>query len=232
MILPLVTTASRLPVAALVLGVALSRPAAAAAQQPMLDEGTLVISRGGTPVGKESFRIMQSADGGRLYTASAQVVHGDRRLSPSLSADGTGNALLYRVEVRGGSQVQERVQATARPGRLRVEKQTPGGEASKEYVVGGGAVVLDADVFHHYALLALGRRAGAVTVVAPRTGTQESGKLTDRGSDPVTIDGRSVPATRWTLELPDGAHDFWCDSRGRLLKVAARGLIAVREEVP
>jgi hypothetical protein len=41
-------------------------------------------------------------------------------------------------------------------------------------------------------------------------------------------------AVHFVVTLPDGARDLWFDEGGRLLKVAlpARGLIALREELP
>ena len=204
------------------------------AQQATLDEGTLIVSRGGAAIGRESFRIVQAADEGRVLTSTAQIAYGDRRISPTLSADGAGSALLYRVEVRNKGQVDERLQASARGGRLSAVRHTPGGESSKEYVVAAGAFVIDDEVLHQHAILALTRSAGPLTIVIPRGNTQLSGRLVDRGQDTLTVDGRRVTATRWALELPTGTHDFWADGRGRLLKVAlpAKGIVAVREELP
>ena len=227
--------ASRL---ALPAALALAALPGAAAQQPAQqtarDEATMTISRNGAAVGRESFRILQSVGSGRLLTSSAQIAYGDRRVTPTLSADATGTVLLYRVEVRAGGQLLERLQATSRPGRLSAMRQTPQGEASKDYVVGAGAVVLDDDVFHHYALLALAHRTGAVTVVVPRLGAQHAAQVTSRGDDNVTVDGRTLPATHWSIELPDGAREYWTDARGRLLKVSmpSRGLVALRDEIP
>jgi len=95
-------------------------------------------------------------------------------------------------------------------------------------------VVLDEEVFHQYGLLALTHQAGAVTVVVPRSGIQHSGRLEERGSESITVDGQQVAATRWSLSMPDGAHDVWMDARGRLLRVAipAKGIVAVRDELP
>ena len=203
------------------------------AQQATVDEGTLIVSRRGALASRESFRIQHSPESGRLYVATAQIALGDRRITPSLSADGQGNALLYRVEVRQGGQLAERLQASARTGRISAVRHTPQGEASKEYVVGGGAVVLDEDVYHQYVLLALARRRGPVTVVVPRAGAQQPATLAERGSESITVDGQQVAATRWSLALPDGPRDFWTDARGRLLKVEipALGIVAVRDEL-
>jgi hypothetical protein len=210
----------------------LARPAGG--QGAPFDEGTFVITRYGSVIGKEAFRILRSSDRGQLYTSTAQCAFGEKRISPALSADGTGVPLLYRVEVKNGGDVEERLQATGRPGRLHAVLQTRTGESSKEYVVQNGALILDDDVFHHHFFLPLARRSGAVTVVVPRRNTQVSGRVEERGTEKLRVDGKEVTAVHFIVTLPDGARDLWFDEGGRLLKVAlpVRGLVALREELP
>lgn len=217
--------------ATLALVLAAAGPARA---QTALDEGTLLVTRQGAPAGRESFRIVQAAGEAALYTATAQGASGDRRFTTTLSADAHATALLYRMELRQAGKVTERIQAAARPGRLSAVRQTPDGEGAKDYVVGGGAVVLDDEVYSQYALLPLGRRTGAVAVVVPRAGLQYAARIAERGAETIEVDGRSVPATRWSLDMAGGAHDFWTDAKGRLLRVAipSRGVVAVRDELP
>jgi hypothetical protein len=206
----------------------------APAQGAPFDEGTFVITRNGTVVGKEAFRILRSGGKDQLYTSTAQCAFGDQRISPALSADRAGVPLLYRVEVKNGGDVAERLQATGRPGRLHAVLQTRTGESSKEYVVANGAVILDHDVFHQHFFVPLARRSGEVIVVVPRRNSQVVGRLEEHGSDKIRVDGKEVAAVHFVITLPDGARDLWFDEGGRLLKVAlpARGLIALREELP
>lgn len=220
------------PAAALLLAV-LGTPAAAQ-RAPLLDEGTLLVSHNGARVGRESFRI-QAAENGRYLTATAQAAHGESRLAPALSVDSaTGMPVLYRVEFRPGDGTVERLQATGRPGRLSAVAQRAGGESAKEYVLSGSVVVLDADVYHQYALIPLLRLSGRVTVVTPRSGVQRAGSIVDRGSSTIRVDRRDISARHFAVEMPDGRHDVWVDAGGRLLKVAipGRGIEAVREEAP
>jgi hypothetical protein len=60
------------------------------------------------------------------------------------------------------------------------------------------------------------------------------GRLEERGSEKIRVDGKDVTAVHFVITLPDGARDLWFDEGGRLLKVAmpARGVIALREELP
>lgn len=209
-------------------------PAAAMAQRPLVDEGTLLVSRGGTPIGRESFRV-QVAENGRYLTATSQASFGGLKVSPALSVDSASGApVLYRVELRSPETGVERLQATGRPGRLSAVAQRAGGEAAKEYVFSGNAVILEEDVYHHYAMLTLTGRTGAVTVVIPRRGEQRRATIADRGSASIQVGGRAVEARHFTLQVNGEQHELWADASGRLLKVAipARGVEAVREELP
>jgi hypothetical protein len=198
------------------------------------DEGTFVVTRNGAVVGKEAFRILRSSGHKQLYTSTAQCAFGEKRIAPALSADGAGVPLLYRVEVKNGGDVEERLQATGRPGRLHAVLQTRTGESSKEYVVTNGALILDDDVVHHHFFVPLARRSGEVTVVVPRRNSQVTGRVDERGNEKVRVDGKDVSAVHYVITLPDGARDLWFDEGGRLLKVAmpARGVVALREELP
>jgi hypothetical protein len=224
----------RLLGAALALSAATLTAHDAMAQGAPFDEGTFVLTRNGVGVGKEAFRIVRSSGRGQLYTSTAQCAFGDRRISPALSADSSGVPLLYQVEVKNGGDVEERLRATGRPGRLHAVLQTRTGESSKEYVVANGALILDDDVIHQHFFVPLARRSGNVTVVVPRRNSQFAGRVEERGSEKIRIDGKEVVAVHLVITLPDGARDLWFDDGGRLLKVAvpARGLVALREELP
>lgn len=206
----------------------------ALAQGAPFDEGSFVVTRDGAPVGKEAFRILKSTGKDQIYTSTAQCAFGERRIFPALTADRAGMPLLYQVDVKNGGEVEERLRATGRPGRLHAVLQTRTGESSKEYLISSGAVILDEDVFHQHFFLPLARRTGDVSVIVPRRNGQVSGRLEERGTEKIKVDGREVSALHLIVTLPDGARDLWFDESGRLLKVAvpARGLVALREELP
>jgi hypothetical protein len=202
-----------------------------------LDEGTFLISRGGAPVGRESFRISQSARGSaEAYRATAQVVLGDRRIIPTLTCDSLGGPISYDVSVQGGSDPTARLQARARPGRFSSMLRTREGESTREYVVPAGVVVLDDDVVHQLYFLTIGaRRSGSITVLAPRTGVQGVATLQSLGASSVDIGGASVAGTHLVLTAPGFARrEFWIDAGGRVLRAAIpeRGIIAQRDESP
>ena len=202
-----------------------------------IDEGTFLISRGGAPVGRESFRISQLAHGAaETYRATAQVVLGERRIVPTLTCDSLGAPVSYDVSVQGGSDPTARLQARARPGRFSSMLRTREGESTREYVVPTGVVILDDDIVHQlYFLTVGGRRSGSVTLLAPRTGVQGVATLQNLGANPVDIGGVSVPATHLVLTAPGFARrEFWIDAGGRILKAAIpeRGIVAQRDEPP
>lgn len=209
----------------------------AAARPQTLDEGTYLISRNGSPIGRESFRIVQSPTaGGDVYRATAQAAIGEQRIIPSLSCDSSGSPVSYDVTVQGGTEPAVRLQARARPGRFSAVVRTRDGESTREYVIPAGVVVLDDDVIHQLYFVTMGgHRSGKLTLLAPRTGTQGVARLDNEGTSSVEIGGRSVPATHFVLTAPGFARrEFWTDSAGRILKatVPDRGLLAQRDELP
>jgi hypothetical protein len=214
-------------------------PAARAdAQVATADEGSFTITRDGSPVGREEFSIRRTPGGesGTVYVASATVSYTDRRLSPALRADAAGAPLAYQMEVRVGSEVQERLTGQVGRGRFSAVTKTPRGESSKEYVVSDGALILDDDVFHQYFFVAQGRRTGSVPVVVPRRNAQLTMRIEERGSEALTIGGQRVDARHLVLKDASGTadRDIWVDAQNRVLKVAlsARNIVATRDEAP
>jgi hypothetical protein len=202
-----------------------------------LDEGTFLISRNGSPIGRESFRILQMTPStGEAYRATAQVALGDRRIIHTLTCDSAGAPITYDVAVQGGSDPATRLQARGRPGRFSSMLRTKDGESTREYVVPAGVVILDDEVVHQlYFVTMRGRRSGSLTVLAPRTGVQAVATLENRGSNLVEIAGGSIQATHYVLTAPDfPRREFWTDAAGRVLRasIPERGILAQRDEPP
>ena len=212
-----------------------------AAQVATVDEGSFSITHNGAPAGREEFSIRRTpgGEGGAVYVASATVAYDGRRLSPALRADASGYPLAYQVEVKVGSEVQERLTGQVGRGRFSALTKTPRGESAKEYVVSDGALILDDDVFHQYFFVAQNARAGGATipVVVPRRNAQLAMRVDERGNETVTVGGRALTARH--LVLREGAaggteRDVWVDAQGRVLKVSipSRGIVALRDEPP
>lgn len=206
------------------------------AQVTTVDEGRFNILRGGQKVGTEDFKIRSTADpSGAVLTATATVAYDDRRLSPTLRTDAGGSPLAYQVEVRVGSELQERLSGQIGRGRFSARVRTPTGESAKEYIVSDGALVLDDNVFHQYYFLGRRDRVGTLPVVIPRRNVQVAARVESRGNEQITIGGQSVTARQLVLVLPGEApRHVWLDAQGRVLKVMleSSGVVAVRDELP
>lgn len=206
------------------------------AQTTLLDEGSFTIMQGNTRIGREEFAIRRTpGPGGDVLVANATVMLSDQRLSPALRTDSAGAPLAYQLEVRTGTEVQERLTGQIGRGRFSARVRTPRGESAREYIVSDGALVLDDDVFHQYYFLAASQRSGSIPVVIPRRNVQLSMRVENAGSDRVTIRGTELQARRLVLTEPGGAvRQIWVDSQGRVLRVSldGRGITAVRDEPP
>ena len=216
--------------------VALAFPAGA--QVSTVDEGSFTITQNGTRIGREDFRIRRTPTGDASvnFVASATVSLGARQLAPDLRTDTHGGIVAYRVEVRSGPAMQERLKGTVERGLFSAVLTTARGEAAREYMVSDGAVILDDDVYHQYYFVASNAARGAVVpVVVPRRNVQVTMRVANQGTEAVTVGGRSMAATHLVLTEPGGAsRDVWADGEGRVLRVAlsAGGIVAERDEAP
>ena len=213
-------------------------PAAMAIPQSsaVVDEGTLMVTRNGAPLGRESFRIVRApAPGGQVYRATGQSALGDKRLTTSLGTDSSGVPVTYESELSQKGEVVEQLKGRGRPGRFSVLMSTRSGESAREFVLRDGALLMDEDVFHHFFVVPLASGRSNLPVISPRVGGQTRFQLEERGADSVDVAGRIIPSRHFTLTSTSGvSRDVWIDSKGRLLKVAIpeKGLVAVRDDPP
>ena len=205
------------------------------AQSGVVDEGTFMVSRNGAPIGRESFRIVRApAPGGQVYQARSQSALGADRLTTILGTDSTGTPVSYEAELSRNGKLVERARGSGSAKRFTVLVQTRNGEASREYVLDNGALVVDDDVVRQVHFLGLAH-AAAYDVIAPRATGQSRYRLEARGTEPVDIGRSRVEGRRFALLDANGsAREVWFDRRGRLLKVALpdRSLVAVRDDPP
>jgi Domain of unknown function (DUF6134) len=207
-----------------------------AAQETVVDEGTLVITRNNAPIGREAYRIVAAAaGGGQAYRATATVSFDSSRISLRLTTDSVGSPLTYQAEVRVNGRIEARVDGNGRPGLFSTLSKTPGGESARDYVMGPNPLLLDADAFDPYYFAVLPPKRATFSVINPRAGTQATFRLEERGSEPIRVGRGTITARHYALVGADGAsRDVWVDGQGRLLRVAipARGLVAQRDEAP
>ncbi len=210
-------------------------PAARAQASAILDEGTLMVSRNGTPIGRESYRIIRAAGpGGQVYQARSSTALGADRVSAILGTDSTGVPVTYEAEVTSANNVTDRLSGRGRPGRFSVLVQTRTGESAREYLLNNGALLIDQDVFHQYYFLALAGAHSRFNVISPRSQQEATFQLEERGHETLDIGGRKIDSRHLALVGTSGSRDVWLDANGRLLKVsiAADGLVAIRDDAP
>jgi hypothetical protein len=208
----------------------LASPARAQAQ--VLDEGVFVVVKGGAPTRTETFKIVRNVD--RSITATGQIAAGAHHTTSQLSTDSVGTPIAYKLDiVDHGAKVNE-LRAMARGGRLSsMASSKAGDEAMREFRLTGRSLIVEPTMFHHLYFVALGKSPGAVQVIEPRAMRNVTGTLSARGLEPVTIAGKSVTATHYSLTAGVARYEFWVDAQGRLLRVVAPdGLSATREELP
>jgi hypothetical protein len=202
----------------------------------VVDEGTFMVTRAGAPLGRESFRIVRApGPHGQVFRATGQSALGDQRFTTSLGTDSTGVPVAYESELRMRGEVVQRLQGQGRPGRFSVVVWTKGGEASREYLLNHGALLIDDEVIHQFYFIPAAATRGELIVIAPRGGQQGRYRLEERSNETVEIAGRGVASRRFALiPATGGSRDVWIDANGRLLKVVIpdKGISALRDDLP
>ncbi len=224
------------PVPLLLAAVLLARSAPALAQESVVDEGTLVITRNGAPIGREAYRIVRAAaGGGQAYRATATISFNAERITLRLTTDSVGGPLSYEAEVRVSGVMTSHVDGNGRPGRFSTLTHTPDGESARDYVMGTDPLALDASAFDPYYFATLPPLRTRFAVIDPRAGTHATFRFEERGQEPIRVGRGTVSAMHYALIGADGAtRDIWMDANGHLLRVAvpARNLVAQRDELP
>jgi hypothetical protein len=206
-------------------------------QVATLDEGSFSITVSGERVGREDFRIRSTPGAtGPEIVATANVSYATRRILAQMRADSAGAPSRYLIEVKDGQTVEERVDGSVFRGRVSARLKNSRGESASEFVASPGALVVDDDVFHHYYFIT--RRpgpVGPVSVIVPRRNTQVTMRVSDAGTEKLTIGGSTLDARHYSIADPGGAdREVWADAAGRLLKVAipSKGVVALRDDPP
>ena len=219
--------------------VALAFPRSSTAQVSTADEGSFTITREGTRIGREEFRIVrQPVAGGAEYVERGLAAYGDRRITSALQTDAAGAPLRYQVEVKNAADTESRLTGQIVHGRFSAQVRTARGEAASEFAAGDGTVIVDDEIFHQYYFLSVGNRlTGPVTelaLLAPRRNAQGPMRVTKAGAESLDVGGQRLAATHLAIAGAGAAHDVWVDAGGRVLKVSvpSRGIVALRDDPP
>ncbi len=199
-------------------------------QGPVLDSGTLVISRGGAVVGREEFTIRRGRSSGpEGFTIASSATYPPESptitLSPVVELGADSLPVQVQFDVFGDGQA--RVYARFTPRRVTLRVVRPGGESARELPATGRLLVLDDSVF---ALYAIRPASGPIQTIAPRTGVRLPAELQEQGIESTTLQGVSHPLAHWVLRLGPEERHLWYDEAGRLMRVdvPALGLSAER----
>jgi hypothetical protein len=202
------------------------------AQGRIVDEGTFIITRTGSPSETENFRIR--VDNG-VIMATGQLSAGTKRVNSALTTDSLGTPIDYRLDVRENGASTMSISAVGRSGRLTARSQLPhGDESTREYpVTTGGSFILEDDLVHQTYFVLLAKR-GSMHAINLRTSHGTPVTLRAMGLEPITIAGREVTATHYSMQNGPRVREFWVDAAGRVLQVEipSIGLKATREELP
>jgi hypothetical protein len=156
---------------------------------------------------------------------------GEQRITTTLLTDSLGTPSNYALSIKEGRTEVLDLKAQGSPGRLAsIARDHERNESMKEFVIAPGAtVIIDDELCHQFAVVALHRRGGPVKVIVPRSGRESAETLASSGSESIQIGGQAVTATKYAL----GGRHFWTDAAGRLLRVVLPGgITATREELP
>jgi hypothetical protein len=223
---------ARLPlsaISAMAVGLA-AAPAGLSAQQ--LDTGRLAIEIDGRRVGTESFRVWREQTTIDAFALVTRENGGSQRsLDVRFRSDANLRPVQYRLRAEPEAMS---VDGEWTGGRLRLHVNSDQGERWKEFATPGGAAVLEEGVAHHYLLLAHRLREAEIgrslAVIVPSRSSRVEGILRARQSDPVTVEGQNIAATRFDIEVGGQIRRVWIDAEGRLLRVEdpGRRLVATR----
>jgi len=203
-----------------------------AAQNRIIDEGTFVITRAGAPQATESFRIRVD---NAVTTATGQLNAGTKRVNSVLTTDSVGTPIDYRLEVRENGAPTMSISAMGRLGRLTARSTMPhGDESTREYPMTAGSCVILEDDLVHQTYFALRARGAGLQAINLRSARGAPISVRALGPEPLTIGGKQVTATHYSLQNGARQREFWVDSEGRVLQVEipSLGLKATREELP
>lgn len=216
------------PRAAVVLGALMAIPTIPP-QGPILDAGTLVISRGGSVVGREEFTVRRGRSSGPegftiTSTASYPPSSPSVRLSPVVELGPDSIPVQVQFDVHGDG--QSRAYAQFGPRRITIRVVHPGGESARELPAVGGEILADDSVF---SLHAIPPARGTRHAVMPRSGTRLPAEVAGGGVERTTVQG--VPRELRHVVLRIGTQDrhLWYDQDGKLMKVEAPGVSLTAE---
>ena len=158
-----------------------------------------------------------------------------------LETDSAGTPVRYVVEERDGAAISLRLSGQRVRGRFATLSRGTRGESAREYLLTAGAIVLEEEGVHQYAMLVRERhlrvgdslRIPTLTPIENRQGVVHL--VLDAIDDTVSIAGSPRSAFRWRAVTSAGeVRTLWADVEGRVLRlrIPARRFEALRDDIP
>ena len=211
-----------------------------------LDVGSFTLFVDGARTGREQFSLASTTQSdGTALELRAESASGESRSAIRLETDSAGTPVRYAIERRNASQVTLRLNGQRVRGRFATLSRSTVGESAREYLLLPGAIVLEDEGVHQYALLVRGRNLAVgdsvrVPTLMPVDNRQGAMWLVLQSrTDTVTIAGARQDAFRWQARDADAdvarePRTIWADADGRVLRlvIASRHLDARRDDAP
>ena len=203
------------------------------AAQNLIDQATLMVTRGSVIVGREQFVLRsgrQSAPGSG-YTLTIRAHYPANRPDPVLVSTiefgPDSQPANGRLDLDTGERPSFLVSVA--PRRITVRSVTPGAESAQQYPAVTRPLLTDEFLVSLYVLLP-SQREGTITAIDPRTGRTEMLELADLGSGSTRVGDAAMTLRHLTLGSGNQIKHLWYDSDGRLMKleVADGSLTATR----
>jgi len=187
-------------------------------QAQELDSGRLELRQGGERIGVESFRVWRAGSTLNAVATIEPPAGRTGRVQVGLQLNADRRPIRYERSVEG----RREVEAVWSADRVRLHMVSDEGERWRELPSRGPASVLGEGVAHHLLVLVLVLReeeSGRIGVIMPTEGEGGNAQLGGETSEGVTIEGRSVAATRYEVRVGSAVYHVWLDAGDRLLRV-------------
>jgi hypothetical protein len=203
------------------------------------EEAKFDIYVSGEKVGQEKFTIKRSADS--IHSSSVLNFRdpGRRsqkiRIETELTMDTGYVPKAYSLDSNIDGQ-KVTISGTFVPGQANFEYKVNGIPRKRGLLVGDSFIVLDTNVFHHFAFVAQlfdlkADNSRSIEVIIPQELANGIIKVAEVGMEETSIRGKKRDLHHLTVDSGSLLIDLWMDSQKRLYKIAlpARGIEVIRD---
>lgn len=195
------------------------------------DAGTFAIRRGRKEIGRESFRLYWEGD---EFKADAKINLNLSRgkalvLETRMALSTTGKVLAYRAE-RTDKGSKRTLEVTFQNQVAICEEKRESATASVPVVIEPGFVILDTNVFHHFAVMIqrilANPEQASLPVLIPQEAVAGRMRITQVGKDRIEFGKHKVRVTHYRLDSGQVKISIWFDDRGKLYRIRVPGIKA------